>query len=27
VTLTDTGETVGTFTLTHGKSPVIRKCL
>lgn len=27
VTLTDTKETVGTYTLTHGKTPRIRKCL
>jgi hypothetical protein len=27
VTLTDTQETVGTFTLTRGKPPRIRKCL
>jgi hypothetical protein len=26
VTLIDTKETVGTFTLTHGKTPRIRKC-
>jgi hypothetical protein len=27
VTLTETKETVGTFNLTHGKTPRIRKCL
>ena len=27
VTLTDTRETIGTFTLTEGKVPRIRKCL
>jgi hypothetical protein len=27
VTFTDTGERVGIFSLTFGKSPVVRKCL
>jgi len=27
VTLTDTNEKIGTFTLTSGKVPVLRKCL
>ena len=26
VTLTDSGETIGTFTLTHGRDVILRKC-